>query len=151
MAAVEAAAIYPGIFGTVGALNGVYFDLAGAVAYAEQNPFADFDAIFGPSQNQRVMAAHAVYSLIESASDVPGTRFVVGCCALDSWDVNESNEVLRQHLFQLRIPHDSVEFFGTKESASSLSIIPVFVSLQLGAGDTYGEINGNPYHVFKSR
>lgn len=151
MGAVELAALYPGFFATVGALNGQYFDAGGAAQYVQENPWRNFEKVFGPMTNERAMNAHSVYHLIRKATDVPGTRFVLGNSAMGSWDLIESNELFRQHLFQQDIPHDVIEFFGSQRQDSIWAIIPVFISLQLGAGDTYGEINGNPYHVFKSR
>ena len=151
MGAVELSYLYPGVFGTVGAINGHYFDDVGAVEYAEQNPFSKFDMVFGPTHNQRAMQAHSVYHGIQTAADVSGTRFVIGSSALESWKLNESNELLRQHFFLLGIPHDTVVFYGSDKKDNGQSMIPVFVALQLGVGDTYGEVNGNPYHVLKSR
>lgn len=151
MAAVELPARYPGVFFTVGALNGIYFDATGAADYARESINSRFESVFGPPTNPEAMTDHSVFDLIRSAGDVPITRFVLGSLSTGSWRILESNDLLRQHLFKLQIPHDVVDFFSTPRSKSLPAAMAVVIAVQLGQTEISGEIDGNPYQVFKSR
>jgi hypothetical protein len=151
MGAVELAFVFPGIFGTVGALNGLYFDVMGAATYVEQNPFINLKRVFGPADNIRAMTIRSVFNNIQTRQDVPETRFVIGNSSFGSWELNQSNELFQEHLLQLDIPHDRVIFHGSDDKQTTRSMIPVFLGLQLGMGNTYGETGSVPYHVLKFR
>jgi len=151
MAAVEFAWVYPGVFGTVGAIGGYYFDELQASNYVDKHYFSGMNKILGPSDCRECMMKHNFFHQINSRKSVESTRFVLGTGAFSNWDISESNELFRQHLSILHIPYDYVVYHGTNKSKSQRNIIPVFMGLQVGDRRNRGEVNGMPYEVLKFR
>jgi enterochelin esterase-like enzyme len=151
MGAVEMAVLHAGSFASVGALNGFYLDAHGAATYIRQHPFQKSRQVFGPPENTHAMAARSIYRYINSSSCVNGTRFVLGYCGSAGWDMIENNTLFQEHLLKLNISHDLVNVYGPMSQQTTVSIIPVFVALQLGLKDIHGEIETVSWQVLKYR
>ncbi len=151
MGAVEMSSLYTGSFGTVGALNGYYFDSAGAPNYIRQHPFQNSRQIFGPPENQLAMNARSIYKHIQKSSNVEGTRFFLGFCGSDGWDIIQSNTLFQEHLMHLGISHDIINFYGAMSRQTTIKMIPVFIALQLGLQEIYGEIDDVSWQVLRHR
>jgi enterochelin esterase-like enzyme len=151
MGAVETVAMHPGVFGSAGALNGRYFDAAGAADYVRGRPFSGFNAVFGPPESQKAMTARSIYDRITSAADVAHTRFVLGHTLRSGWEIADSNEFFLRHLATLGIPHDFVVFHGSSLKSEERAMVAICIAVQLGLNDLYGEIDGVPYQVLKYR
>lgn len=151
MGAATLAYTYPNRFGTVGALGGYFFDDLGASVYVDKHFFSDLDKILGSSDDRQAMLNHSVYHRIQSRKNIGKTRFVMGAGAFSDWNTTESNELFRQHLMFLNIPHDYIVYHGTAKWESRRNILPVFIGLQLGDRRNRGEVNGMPYDVMKYR
>ena len=150
-AAVELSIHYPDKFRTAGAIGSYMFDEVSVSRYVETQLFKGLDKILGPSDDFNAMAAHNVMTGIQSREDIGKVRYVLGMGAFAEWDIAETNELFRQHLQRLYIPHDWVHFHGSTKWASRRNIVPIFISLQLGFRKNQGNVNGMPYQVLKFR
>ena len=150
-AAIKLSIHHPDQFRTVGSIGAYMFDETSVSRYVETQIFKGLDKVFGPSKNYKAMAAHNVLNRIQSREDIGRIRYILGIGAFADWDIAETNELFRQHLQKLYIPHDWVHFHGTSEWASRRNIIPIFISLQLGHRKNQGDVNGMPYQVLKFR
>ncbi|MBN1297203.1 hypothetical protein JXA80_10515 [bacterium] len=151
MGAVALGAAYPGRFGTVGAVEGQYFDTLGASVYIGRHAFSGLRQIMGPPDNPDAMKVHSIYDRITSRAGVRGTRFILGSGAYADWETTESNEVFRQHLAQLGISNDFVTYHGVSDRNGRLAVVPIFVGLQLGDKRNQGDFLGMPYEVIMFR
>ncbi|MCD4653566.1 hypothetical protein K8T06_06485 [bacterium] len=147
--AVALAYAHPGMFGSVGSIDGCFFDDVATSTQIDKNIFYDLRKIFGPSTDKNAMMTHNVYHRINSRKSIGITRFVIGAGSFSSWDITETNELFRQHLSKYNIPYDYVIYHGTTKWVSRQNIVPAFIGLQLRNRRNYGEVNGMPYQVLK--